>query len=178
MPATSNKAVASVLIEAHGTLVHNPRLRRYSSLEYADVLEAGGGDGSDATALLLVAATHGAASHQFDRMQHVVDVLQCARGAAGPIDTERLRSVAERCGLMFAVVAALDLAGRTFGEPRCAEIIRSLVPRAFESMASRLLSGHMVIAAQSSDRAVMSWRRKAFRQAMRFSGRRTRDARA
>ena len=167
-----------VLIEVHGNLVHNPRLRRYSSLDYADVLEAGGGEGSDATALLLVAGTHGAASHQFDRLQHVVDVLQCARGAAGVIDTQRLHSVTERRGLTFAIIAALYLAGRTFGEPRCTEIIRSLAPRAFDSLASHLLSGRMVIAAQSSARAAMSWRRKAFRQALRFSGRRTRATRA
>jgi hypothetical protein len=74
---------------------------------------------------------------------------------------------------MFAVIAALDLAGRTFGEPSCTEIVRSLVPRAFESMASRLLSPRVVIAAQSAERSIMSWRRKAFRQAMRFSARRT-----
>lgn len=163
-----------ILIEVHANLVHNPRLRAAASLQYEDVLEAGDGDGTDATALLLVAATHGSASHQFDRLQHVVDVLQCARGAAGPVATSRLGKVARRCGLTLPVLAALDLAGRTFNEPRCAELIRELSPGRFDSAAARLLSGRVVIAAQSEQRSALSWRRKAFRQALRISGQRAR----
>ena len=160
-----------VLIEVHCDLVHNPRLRRSFWLRYEDVLEAGNGNGADPAALLLVAAAHGSASHQFDRLQHVVDVLQSARRIAGPIDVERLKTVASRCGLLFAVIAALDLAGRMFDDPSCRSLLGELAPRRFERAASRLLSPKLVIGAQSEHRFLASWRRKIFRQTLRGAAR-------
>ena len=50
------------------------------------VMHAGNGDAENPTALLMVAAIHGAAGHQFERLQPAIDVLQAARGVAGPID--------------------------------------------------------------------------------------------
>src|SRR4029079_9142903 len=108
----------------HCDLVHNPRLRQSFSLKYEDVLAAGDGDPSNATALLLVAGAHGAIGHQFDRLQQVMDVLQCARGAAGPVDIDRLRTVSNRRGLTLAVVAAVALAGKTFADDRCASLLK------------------------------------------------------
>lgn len=160
-----------VLIEVHCDLVHNPRLRRDFSLRYDDVLEAGKGNGVDATALLLVAAAHGSASHQFDRLQHVVDVLQVARGVAGPVDVKHLSDVSSRCGLKFAIVAALTLAARMFDDLSCRSLVNELAPRAFDRIASRLLSPALVIGAHSRYRSVASWRRKIFRQAMRRTAR-------
>jgi hypothetical protein len=162
-----------VLIEVHCDLVHNPNLRRDFSLGYDDVLAAGDGDGAAATALLLVAGAHGAVGHQFDRLQHVVDVLQCARGVAGPIDVSRLRSISDRCGLTFAVVAALDLAARTFDDPSCRVLLSELAPSSLDRASSRLLSPGIVVQAQSGHRSYASWRRKIFRQALRSSARRS-----
>lgn len=161
-----------VMIEVHCDLVHNPKLRAAFSLTYADVLAAGDGDGADATALLLVACAHGAASHQFDRLQHVLDVTQCARGAAGAIDVGRLRRVAGRCGLTLACAGALSLAGRMFREPHCLELARQLVPGALDRAASGLLTPGLVLDARSDDRSAASWRRKLFRQALRLAARR------
>jgi hypothetical protein len=162
-----------MMIEVHCDLVHNPRLRRDFSLRYEDVLDAGAGDGSDPTALLLVAAAHGSASHQFDRLQHVVDVLQIARGAAGPVDVKHLRDVSDRCGLTFAVVAALSLAARMFDDPHCRSLLEQLAPHTFDRAASRLLSPALVTGAQSRQRSIASWRRKIFRQALRGAARRS-----
>jgi len=163
----------NVLVEVHCDLVHNPKLRRSFHLGFDDVMEAGRGDRFDATALLLVASAHGAVGHQFDRLQHLIDVLQCARGVAGPIDVNRLRDVAKRCGLTFAIVAALDLAGRTFDDPSCRSLLAELAPRSFARVASRLLSPALVLDAQSERRPIASWRRKIFRQALRSSARRS-----
>jgi hypothetical protein len=165
-------AAQDVMIEVHCDLVHNPNLRRDFSLRYEDVLEAGCGDEAAATALLLVAGAHGSAGHQFDRLQHVVDVLQCARGAAGPIDVERLGRISQRCGLTFAIVAALDLAGRMFDDAHCRALLAKLAPGRFDRVASRLLSPALVIGAQSQRRSLASWRRKMFRQVLRGAARR------
>jgi hypothetical protein len=161
------RAHQDVLIEVHGDLVHNPRLRAQFSLRYDDVLAAGRGDSRDATALLLVAGTHGAASHQFDRLQHVVDVLQCARGAAGPVDVAHLRAICDTRGLTLAVAAAVDLASRMYDDAACRALLRAFAPARFERVASRLLTRDVVLDAQSDRRSKLSWRRKLFRQAMR-----------
>lgn len=164
-----NQGAHKILIEVHCDLVHSTRLRPFASLQYEDVLEAGNGNGTDATALLLVAATHGAVGHQFNRLQQLIDVLLCARGAAGEISTPRLRNVAARCGLMLPLLAALDLAGRTFSEPCCAELAKALAPPLFDRAACRLLSSRLVICARGSDRAALCWRRRAFRAALILS---------
>jgi hypothetical protein len=108
-----------VSIELHVDLVHNPKLRRGASVTLGDVADAGGGDTEDATAILLVAAAHGAVSHQFDRLQHLVDVALAAQGAAGAIDGRRLPRVARSCGVLGAVHAGLTLAGAAFGCRSC-----------------------------------------------------------
>ena len=69
-------------MEVQTNLIHSPNLGTGIRLRYADLLAAGGGDPENATALLLLAAVHGAAGHQFERLQPAVDVLQAARGAA------------------------------------------------------------------------------------------------
>lgn len=162
-----------VLIEVHCDLVHNPNLRRDFSLSYDDVLEAGNGDGADPTALLLVAGAHGAVGHQFDRLQQLVDVLQCAKGAAGPIDIGRLRAVSDRCGLTCAIAAALDLAARVFDDASCAALLNELRSSSFDRAAARLLSTRVVMDVHSQNRSRISWRRKLFRQALRYSARRS-----
>jgi hypothetical protein len=166
-------APQEILVEVHRDLVHNPRLRRVLSLTYADVLEAGDGASSDPTALFLIASAHGAIGHQFDRLQQLIDVLQCARGVAGPINVPRLRKVTDRCGLTLSVAAALALAERTFKDERCRSLLRQFAPRNLRFWAVRLLSPHVLLAAQSDRRALSSFRRKAFRQALRLG--RTRD---
>jgi hypothetical protein len=137
-------------------------------VSYEDVLDAGDGDSRAPTALLFVAATHAAAGHQFDRLQHLVDVVQAARGVAGPIDRKRLADVSRRCGVTLAVAAALDLAGRTFGEAASTELAQALMPRRLGRLPCTLLAPGLVLRAQSEARVHGSWRRKLFRQTMRL----------
>jgi hypothetical protein len=159
-------------IEIHSDLVHNPKLRRAASVTFADIVRAGNGDAEDATAILFVAAAHGAISHQFDRLQHVVDVALAVTGAAGQVDTERLSRAARASGIMTAVHAALVLAARTFKDARCLEMAEALRPSTLNRLASGLIRPRTVIAARSDSRSDSSWRRKVFRQAIRFGGHR------
>jgi hypothetical protein len=160
----------SVMVELHGDLVHNPRLRRALHLDRAAVLAAGGGDAEDASALLLVAAVHGAASHQFDRLQHVVDVLLLARGAAGAVDAARLTRVAEGCRARTALGAALLVAARLFGDPAPAALARALGTGMAARLGAALIAPGTVLRAQTAARGRGSWRRKALRELLRAGG--------
>jgi hypothetical protein len=162
----------NVMIEVHSNLVHSPKLRGGEggiSVRYEDVLAAGDGDSNAPTALLLVAAAHAAVGHQFDRLQHLVDVVQAARGAAGVVDQRRLANVSRRCGVALAIAAALDLAGRTFREAAATELARLMMPGRLYRLPCLMLSPGLVIRAQSKARARGSWRRKLFRQALRIA---------
>jgi hypothetical protein len=161
-------AQREVMIELHSNLVHSPKLRGSMGVRYEDVLEAGDGDAAAPTALLLVAAAHAAVGHQFDRLQHLVDIVQAARGAAGAVVPGRLAAVARRCGVTLAVTAALDLAARTFQDASAAELARRLTPGQVGRLPGKILTPGLVLRAQSKARARGSWRRKVFRQAMRL----------
>lgn len=160
------KGEPSAMVEVHTNLVHSPKLRAAMSVRYEDVLEAGDGDCAAPTALLFVAGAHAAIGHQFDRLQQLIDIVQAARGAAGPIDVERLRTISRRSGVLFAVVTAIELAGRTFGEPRCTDLAQRLDPAHARCWRRLLLTPDVVVAAQTPQRARGSWRRKLYRQGL------------
>jgi hypothetical protein len=155
-----------VMIELHSNLVHSPKLRGAMSIRYEDVLAAGEGDSNAPTALLLVGAAHAAVGHQCDRLQHLVDIVQAVRGAAGAVDQERLARVARRCGAALAVAAAIDLGGRTINEPVATELARRVLPGRLGRLPGRILTPGLVLRAQSGTRARGSWRRKIFRQVL------------
>jgi hypothetical protein len=161
-------AETGVMVEIHSNIVHSPKLRGSMSIRHEDVLAAGGGDGAAPTALLLVAAAHASVGHQCDRLQHMVDVVQAARGAAGPIDQGCLAAVARQCGLTLAVAAALDLAARIFHDAAAAGLAGRLLPGRITRLPFRLLAPSLVLRAQSTARTRGSWRRKVFRQALRL----------
>jgi hypothetical protein len=163
---SSNK---KIMVEVHTNLVHSPKLRQALSLSYHDILAAGDGDPEAATALLLVAAIHGSVGHQFERLQLVVDVVLAASGAAGPIDVDRLRDVANRNGLMMALITALDLAGRTFSDRKCQDLARQLDASLLSRLPGMILTPQLVIRTHSPNRAMHSWRRKVFRQLLRLN---------
>jgi putative nucleotidyltransferase-like protein len=162
------KGEPGAMVEVHTNLVHSPKLRASMSVGYPDVLEAGDGDCAAPTALLFVAAAHAAIGHQFDRLQQLVDIVQATRGAAGHIDVERLRRVCRRSGVLFAVVTAIELAGRTFGEPRCTDLARRLDPAYARCWRRLLVTPGVVVAAQTPERVLGSWRRKLYRQCLVF----------
>lgn len=161
-----------VLVEVHTDLVHNPKLNAVMSITYQDVHDAGRGNPAAATALLFVAAAHAAIGHQFDRLQQLVDIVQGVRGAAGPVEPALLRASAERSGVLGALVTAIELAGRTFSEPRCTELAQALDPALGRLWHRFLLTPELVLAAQSQDRARGSWRRNLYRQVLKRGTRR------
>lgn len=159
----------NVMIELHTNLVHNPRLRQALHLDYDAVLQSGGGDPEDANALLLIAAVHGSCSHQFDRLQHLTDVLLLGRGAAGRIDIPRLRNVADRCRARFALAAGLVIAAAVFADANCARLAQALADPLRRAAARALIGRDVVLESQTAKRGRNSWRRKALRQLLRFA---------
>jgi hypothetical protein len=162
-----------ILVEIQTNLIHSPNLGAGIRLSHADVLAAGGGDAEDATALLLEAAVHAAAGHQFERLQLAVDVLQAARGAAGPIDRKRLARVAHASGSIVAVQAALDLVAELFAEPSACELANALAPAPWRRLRRGLVSPGVVLRAQARAGSRDSWRRRALREIIRRSGKAT-----
>lgn len=162
-----------ILIEVQTNLIHSPNLGTGIRLNHADLLAAGGGFAEDATALLLVAAVHGAAGHQFERLQPAVDVLQAARGVAGPVDRKRLLRVAHDTGSIVAVQTALDLAAELFDDSSTRELANSLAPAPWRGLRRKLISKRVVLRAQTSLGSRDSWRRRALREMIRRIGKST-----
>ena len=159
-----------LLIEIQTDLIHSPTLRAGIRLGYADLLAAGDGDAADATALLLLAAVHGAAGHQFERLQPAVDVLQAVRGAAGPVDANRLARAARATGSTVALQSALDLTARLFNEASARDLADALSPAPWRRMRRSLVSPAVVLRAQTRIGGRDSWRRRALREIIRRSG--------
>lgn len=153
----------AVTVELLTNLIHSPRVRRSVFVDLDAISEAGGGDPKDATSLLYVAGVHAASGHQFDRLSLLVDVLQAVRGRAGPIDPERLRNICLRSGALRAVAAAIALAGRMYGDPRCMALAKHLMP-GVPPLEWSAVSPSIVLKAQSAAGARLSWRRRVFRQ--------------
>lgn len=161
----------SLLVELQSDLVHSHRLGRGVRFGLAELVEAGGGNPEDPNALLMVAAIHGAAGHQFERLQPVVDVLQAARGAAGAIDYARLRRSAAATGTTVALQAALDLAARLFHDGDARAAADQLRPARWRRLRRALLAPAVVLNAQSAAAGRNSWRRRALREIILHSGR-------
>ena len=162
-----------VLIEIQTNLIHSPNLGTGIRFNHADLIEAGNGDAEDATALLLLAAIHGAAGHQFERLQPAIDVLQAARGVAGPIDRNRLVRMARATGSLAALQSALDLAAGLFHDPAACELANELSPAPWRRLRQCLVSPHVVLRAQSHNAGYDSWRRRVYREIIRRAGKKT-----
>jgi hypothetical protein len=121
-----------VRVELHWNLINCPSQRRHSSVAFEelqwDETAAATGPVLRATpaAQLLVATVHAAVSHRFDRLQHLCDVRQICRGAAGRIDFDWLRAAALSHGNTAALTGALDVTRRLLQDPACAAALRDL----------------------------------------------------
>jgi len=103
-------------VELHQDVVNSPAVRRGVSVGYADLRP--GDDGSlSLEAHLIVAAVHGATSHQFDRLKFLVDVWQIVRKGAKALDIVRLRQLVECTGAQRSLAMACRLTQSVF---RCA----------------------------------------------------------
>jgi hypothetical protein len=115
-------------VEIHTDLVNSPTLRRGVSVRFEDLrLEQSGGRAHPSpAATLLIAAVHGAASHGFDRLQLLVDLVQAVRRLAGTSEDAWLQEALARTGAARALALGLSLAGRLFGERACDEVASRL----------------------------------------------------
>lgn len=159
-----------VLVEVQTDLIHSPALRSGIRFQHSDLMAAGNGCSTDATVLLVLAAIHGAAGHQFERLQPVIDVLQAVRGAAGPIDVRRLMTAAEATGSRVAIQTALDLAADLFGEPSARSLADEFDPVPWRRVRRRLVSPQVVLRSQSRKGGRDLWRRRALREMIRVIG--------
>ena len=153
-------------VEVHWDLVNSPPMRRRVSVGYADLQleEAGGTLRPTASALLAIAAVHGATGHRFDRLQVLCDVCQAARGAAGALDEGWLGDFGRRTGSAEVMATALWLAGEALGEPRCAELRERLFGRLPGPMLRLLLGPQVVLRSQ---RPLARLRRQLYRELLK-----------
>ena len=159
-----------VLVEAQTDLIHSPSLRSGIRFRHSDLMAVGDGSSTDATALLMLAAVHGAAGHQFERLQPAVDVLQAVRGAAGPINVDRLVRVAGHMGGSAAIQTALDLTAELFNEPSARLLADAFRAVPWRRLRTRLVSPPVVLRAQTRNGGRDSWRRRALREIIRRTG--------
>jgi hypothetical protein len=155
-----------ILIEVQTDVIHSAR-RKGIRLRHADLVAAGAGDPEDATALLLLAAVHGIAGHQFERLQPAIDVLQAVRGAAGSIDAARLVRAASQTGAMAALQTALDVVSRLFDEKPAMELADQVRPTRWRGLRNALLTPQVVLRSQAKGAGLDSWRRRAIRKVVR-----------
>ncbi len=152
-------------VELHWNLVNSPPLRRRCSVAFGDLArDTAAPPRLSSSSLLLVAAVHAAMSHRFDRLQPLCDVLQAARGTAGPLDAESLRDTASRTGSRLALATALDLAAAAFEEPACRDLADSLMPVRGSCLARHLITPTTVV---HSRRALAGIRRQLFRELLK-----------
>ncbi len=152
----------ALIVEVHGNMVHAPSLRKTMSLTYEDLRE----DAESPAGLMCVAALHGGL-HHFERLRHVVDVLQAARALTSAEDERRLGALLEKSGARLSAITGLRLAHRLFGEPRCLEIARGLGREQYAHLAGWLIGPSLVTSTMSGSRFVHSWRRQAFRELLK-----------
>ncbi len=149
-------------VELHWNLVNSPALRAGLSVTYDDL--GGGGRDLPAEALLLIAAVHGAASHQFDRLGLVWDVALAARGAAGGVDVDALAAMIARTGAARAMRMALHLADVVLGQRAARVLARQLHLGRPGALERALLSGGVVL---NPDGPFALARRLGFRQRLK-----------
>jgi hypothetical protein len=150
-------------VEIHWNLVNSPPVQRGVSVVFEDLQRDSSGRLS-AASLLLIAAVHGAASHQFDRLGLLVDVRQAAMVSAGTVDEAYLVETATRTGGRLALVTALTLAHRFWGDAECARL-RDLFPwRPMDAVAQQLITPGLVL--RPATRAT-DLRRRLFRELLK-----------
>lgn len=149
-------------VELHWDLINSPSLRNKRHLAYNDVVAADGN--IDAIGDLLIACVHGALGHTFERLYHLVDIAQSARGVGGSIDPRELAIRAQNCGSSEAVAMALAVAGGLFNDDSCLNLLeRSHLPRP-PQWALNILDPSTLMKKRGSLDLRIAWRRPLVRQ--------------
>jgi len=165
-----NPAMPGATVEVHDNLVNSPSIRRGVSVRLEDLPLERAPDRqlrATSTGLLLIAAVHAAASHSFEKVQHLCDIAQAARGRAGAIDEKLLRECAAKTGAGFSLATALDLTARAFKDRSCEELLARLELRWPRRCVRLLVTPAMVVRSQGNRRRWTTWRRRMLRQMLK-----------
>jgi hypothetical protein len=153
-----------VMVEVQTDLIHPDTLHGIVSLPYRGLGQAPEG----AAALLLIAIVHGGA-HQFERLQHVVDICQAARAVISEADRDAFLAMVHSANARYLAYGGLMLASRLFGEPRCRELALALGPVRYRVAARLLLDRTTVMSSTDWRRGLHNWRRQDFRILIRWN---------
>jgi hypothetical protein len=155
-----------VMVEVQTNLIHSRRLQGGLGLRYRDLVPSGDpGEAETPAALLAVASIH-AAGHQYERLLHVVDVLQAARHMTASNETE-LEQLLARTGGRLAAVIGLELAGRLFGEPKCMAVAKELGIVRGAGLGRWLIGHRVVTSTMNARRPLYAWRRSLYRELLK-----------
>ena len=158
------------MVEVHDNLVNSPTVRRGVSVRLEDLPLERGPDGrlrATPAGLLIIAAVHGAASHGFEKVQHLCDIAQAVRGRAGPVDEKSLRECVAKTGASLSLATALDLTARSLNEPACAQLLGRLGLRWPRRIVRLLMTPAVVVRSQGAHRRGVTWRRRMLRQMLK-----------
>lgn len=134
-----------VRVDLHWNLINSPAQRHRSSLPYeafpwkADADRSAGMLRTTPAGMLLIAAVHAALGHRFDRLQHLCDIRQICRGAAGPVDVDWLDEAVVRHGVATSVAGALEVTARLLEDDAASDIRRRLAGRRATAVPWRVL---------------------------------------
>ena len=151
-----------IMVEVQTDLVHPDSLHNAISLSSAAIASAP----YSPAAFLIVALVHGA-GHQYERLQHVVDIRQAAHNLP-PADEASLETLVQATNARLAAVSGLLLAGRLFGDARCRDIAREIGSTRLRELANFLLDRTVIMSTTDPRRAIFNWRRQAFRLLLRY----------
>jgi hypothetical protein len=163
-------AMPGAMVEVHNNLVNSPTIRRGVSVRLEDLPLERGPDGrlrATPAGLLIIAAVHGAASHGFEKVQHLCDIAQVVRGRAGPVDEKSLRECVAKTGAGLSLATALDLTARSLNEPACAQLLGRLELRWPRRIVRLLMTPAVVVRSQGAHRRGVTWRRRTLRQMLK-----------
>ena len=163
-------AMPGAMVEVHNNLVNSPTVRRGVSVRLEDLPLERGLDGrprATPAGLLVIAAVHGAASHGFEKVQHLCDIAQVVRGRAGLVDEPSVRECVAKTGAGLSLAAALDLTARSLNEPACAQLLGRLELRWPRRIVRLLMTPAVVVRSQGPYRRGVTWRRRTLRQMLK-----------
>jgi Uncharacterised nucleotidyltransferase len=163
-------AMPGAMVEVHNNLVNSPTVRRGVSVRLEDLPLELGPDGqlrATPAGLLIIAAVHGAASHGFEKVQHLCDIAQVVRGRGGPVDERLLRECVAKTGAGLSLATALDLTARSLNEPACAQLLTRLELRWPRRIVRLLMTPVVVMRSQGTRRRGVTWRRRMLRQMLK-----------
>lgn len=151
-----------IMVEVQTDLVHPDSLHNAISLSSATIASAP----YSQAAFLIVALVH-AAGHQYERLQHVVDIRQAARKLSSA-DEASFETLVQATNARLAAVSGLLLAARLFGDARCRDIAREIGSTRLRELANFLLDRTVIMSTTDPRRAIFNWRRQAFRLLLRY----------